>query len=97
MYWSLKYLTPCEITTWTESLVQIRGIHWHFKLMSWLFAETFGLLLSFDADDLPEVQTVKPQIHFGSNAEISTFQLTSANVQAFISKLKEHKLYLPIT
>lgn len=97
MYWCLKYLTLPEINTWTESLVQIRGNYWHYFLMNWLFKEAFQLLIYFDDVDLPDFQTVKSETKFGVHAEISEFQLPTANVLAFISKLKEHGLYLSLS
>ena len=93
IYFCLKYLTPSEICTWAESLLQINGRYWHFSLMNWLFKETFQALVYFDREDLPPSLSVKPRFSFGVESMIRDFQLTVPNVQAFIKKLKEHNCY----
>ena len=94
IYFCLKYLTPSEIELWADSLLRISGRYWHFNLMSWMFAEAFQLLIYFDRSNTPSSLSVKPKINFGDNANIQYFELPTANVQAFISKLKVNRLFM---
>ncbi|MCA9895024.1 MAG: hypothetical protein KC615_18690 [Anaerolineae bacterium] len=95
MYFCLKYLSPQEIRTWCSSMFKIKGTHWHYNLLNWLYQETFTLMMHFEQDDLPQEKTIQPKGSLGVNAQIHSLSIRSDNMRLFIDMLKQNGIYYP--
>jgi hypothetical protein len=97
LFFCLKYLQHDEIEDWVDSLAIIKGIHWHYHFMNWLYKAIY-FLPEFD-----ELEAKNPKIrraiqHSGLmwwQGGLDTILLPHENMVAFVKALKKNKIFYP--
>jgi len=93
IFFCLKYLTPEEIKHWIMTLSKIKGMHWHYHWLAWIYRATVFLLFSETPNNMPKKIPISGNLAFGSYPFTSTFTIPPQNLLAFVGTLKEHRIF----
>jgi len=94
MFFCIKYLSDDQIDEWVYSLLDIKGIHWRYQLMNWLYSWAYHLewfTQEFDGRQ----RTIQDSGLEWWSIELESIYLPYENLNAFVQALKKNKIFYP--
>ncbi len=92
MFFCIKYLSEYQIDEWVDSFLKIKGLHWGYQLMNWLYSWAYHLEWFTEGCD-GRKRTIQQSGLKWWSVELEPIYLPYANLNVFVNALKRQKVY----